>query len=83
VKWDSPGGLVRSDRTNDVEDIVKKTKKRSAKKRPAKKRRHKAKTLKDLVRFFHEEGWEVSIVAKPLQLVARPKPKKRRNTVHG
>jgi hypothetical protein len=77
VKWSSPGGLVRSDRTNDVEDDVK------TKKRPAKKKRRKAKTLKDLVRFFHEEGWEVSIVAKPLQLVARPKPKKRRNTIHG
>ena len=44
-------------------------------------RRRKAKTLKDLVRFFHEEGWEVTVVARPLQLVARPKPK-RRSTIH-
>lgn len=51
-------------------------------KKVKKKVRRKPKTLTDLVRFFHEEGWEVTIIAKPLQFVARPKPTKRRNAIH-
>jgi len=43
------------------------------KKKKVVRRRRKPKTLRDLVRFFDREGWEIEFVARPLAVVAKPK----------
>ncbi len=41
------------------------------------KKKRKPKTLRDLVLFFAQEGWEVELVMRPtMALVAKPKARK-------